>query len=84
MIMNQIAHGWIAIFRCPRYLARLLGNPSTIRMRGAAREIYSPCAVLDEEKRIQGLQRERFDGKEIAGQEVFFIMTEKRAPGVLP
>jgi hypothetical protein len=32
-------------------------------------------------KSIQSLQREGFDGKEIAGQEVFFIMTKKRAPG---
>jgi hypothetical protein len=73
--MNQITHGGIAIFQLPCHLSGLLCNPDAIRMCSAAREMHSPCAVFDKEKRIQCLQREGFDGKEIAGQEMLFVMT---------
>jgi hypothetical protein len=37
--------------------------------------------MFDEEETVQGLQREGFDGEEIAGQELVSVVAEKRAPG---
>jgi len=59
----------------PGHLSRLLGHLILVRMCRTPCKIDLACAMLDEKQAVQGLQRQRFDGKEIARQELLLVVT---------
>jgi hypothetical protein len=67
-------------FQLPRHLAGLLVDPDCIGMYGAASKVDAPTPYLDEEKNIDRSQKQGFDGKEIASQDLVFIMGHQAPP----
>ena len=49
-------------------------------MRRTAAHVHLPGPELDEEQNVEGLQRGRFNGKEIARQHLLFVVPEEGAP----
>jgi hypothetical protein len=58
-----------------------LSNPPLIWMGCATRRMHTATAMLDEEQHVQRLQRGCFYRKEIASQDLFFVVVEKGAGG---
>jgi hypothetical protein len=61
---QEAKRSWSLLER-PGELARLLGDPRSGRVGGAAGEIDAPATQLDEEEHVQPLQRDRLDGEEV-------------------
>src|SRR4051794_217863 len=74
-IVDEEAERAVLLLQRPAEVARLLRDPGGGRVRGAAREIHAPGANLDEERRVNGLQEDRLDGEEVAGQQLFPVPT---------
>ena len=55
----------IAVPGASRRLARLLDDPGSGRVGGAAAQVDASAFELDEEEHVQALQRDRFDGEEV-------------------
>lgn len=49
-------------------------------MRSAASEVDAPCVEFNEEQDVEGFEAERFDGEEITGQELIFVVTHEVLP----
>src|SRR5205814_6544286 len=64
----------------PAQLTGLLRNPNCVRMYGKISQMHPPGPEFDEEQDIHGLQRRRFNGEEIAGQHLLFVVPQKGAP----
>ena len=52
----------------------LLGNPSTIRIRGTTSEMNSSAPEFNEEQYVYRFQEKRFDGEEVTGQDLVFVV----------
>src|SRR3712207_5721390 len=61
-------------------MTSLLCHPRTRRVRSTTCHVDPSAAYLDEKYDIQRLQPCGFDGEEIAGNDLIFIMREKCAP----
>jgi len=64
-IADQEAKRSSSLLERPGELARLLGDPWSGRVGGAAGEVDAPATQLDEEEHVQPLQRDRLDGEEV-------------------
>ncbi len=64
-VADQEAKRCLLLLERPGELARLLGDPGSGRVGGAADQVDAPAAELDEEEHVQALQRDRFDGEEV-------------------
>ena len=53
----------------PAEVACLLRHPGGGGMGGAARDMHAPGAELEEEQDVHGLEEQRLDGEEVAGDE---------------
>jgi hypothetical protein len=51
---------------------------------GAAGQVDPARAQLDEEEDVQGLEAERLDGEEVAGQQLVLVAVDEIAPGRHP
>jgi hypothetical protein len=80
-VMNEEAQGSLgAVIQLPDELARLLRDPSSIRIGGAARKVDTTRAEFDEEEHIERFQPNRFDSEKVAGQHLLPIVFQKGAP----
>src|SRR6266508_2587533 len=66
-ITNQETDWYRALGQRTRELARLLGYPTAVGMRGAAGKVHASSADFDEEEHVQASEPERLDGEEMAG-----------------
>jgi hypothetical protein len=64
-VADQEAKRSSSLLERPGELTRLLGDPWSGRVGGAAGEVDAPATQLDEEERVQPLQRDRLDGEEV-------------------
>jgi hypothetical protein len=64
-VADQKAKRSRSLVERPGELARLLGDPWSGRVGGAAGEVDAPATQLDEEEHVQPLQRDRLDGEEV-------------------
>src|SRR5258708_19361751 len=83
MVVDQKAEWFCARssgLQVPGKLSGLLGYPDRIGMLGDACQINPASAQFDEEQRVQRLQPDGFDGKEIAGQHLLFVMIQEGSP----
>src|SRR6266536_3879005 len=62
-------------------VARLLEHPVSGRVCRAAGEVDAPAAELDEEEHVEAAQRDRLDGKEVAGDGACGLLANERRPG---
>jgi hypothetical protein len=65
----------------PGDLARLLADPSSGRVGGAAGEVDAPATQLDEQEHVQPSQRDRLDGEEVDREHALRLCPQERAPG---
>jgi hypothetical protein len=65
VVADQEAKRSSSLLERPGELTRLLGDPWSGRVGGAAGEVDAPATQLDEEERVQPLQRDRLDGEEV-------------------
>jgi hypothetical protein len=61
-------------------VARLLSDPGSSRVGGAAGEVDTAAFELDEEEHVVAAQRDRLDGEEITGQDGRALLAEEVAP----
>src|SRR5664280_128668 len=64
-----------------REVARLLGNPGRVRVRGRGTQVDPPAAELDEHEDVERPEPGRLDGKEVAGHDPARLSPEELAPG---
>ena len=80
-IVDEEAGRRARLLQRPGEVARLLGDPGGGRVGGAAGEMDPPGADLEEEQDVQGLEEERLDGEEVAGQHGIAVPGEELPPG---
>ena len=64
-VADQEAKRSLSLLERPGELARLLGDPWSGGVGGAAGEMDAPATQLDEEEHVQPLQRDRLDGEKV-------------------
>src|SRR5664280_3167190 len=64
-----------------REVARLLGNPGRVRVRGRGTQVDPPAAELDEHQDVQRAEPGGLDGEEVAGHDPARLRPEELAPG---
>ena len=64
-VANQEAEPTRLLLQDPRELTRLLGNPSSGRVGGAASGVNAAASEFDEKEDVDSLQRDRLDGEEV-------------------
>src|SRR5664280_313591 len=64
-----------------REVARLLGNPGRVRVRGRGTQVDPPAAELDEHQNVQRAEPGGLDGEEVAGHDPARLRPEELAPG---
>ncbi len=74
-VVDQETHRQASVLDVPTQLARLLGHPSTGRVRGAAGQMDTATAELDEKQHIEGLQPSGLDGEEVTGQDLVSVLS---------
>src|SRR5438105_11367207 len=62
-------------------LSGLLGDPGARRVRGAAGQVDTSAAELDEEEHVQPPQRDRLDGEEVDREHARGLRSPERVPG---
>jgi hypothetical protein len=62
-------------------VARLLGDPGSVRVRRASDVLDPPRRERDEEQDVDPLQERCLDGEEIAGEHARRLRSQERAPG---
>src|SRR5262245_11265008 len=67
--------------QCPGELARLLGDPGSVRVGGAAGEVNAAASDFDEEEYVEAPQRDRLDGEEVDGEHALRLLPQECAPG---
>jgi hypothetical protein len=70
----------LAIVKVPQELSGLLSEPGLVRIGSNASQKDAARAEFDEEEYKQGMQSDSPHGKEIAGQELLFVMGEQVSP----
>jgi len=83
VIMKEITHRWLAPFDRPTELPGLLRDPSGSGMFGTTDDLNTASSQLDEEEDIHRLPMQRFDGEEIAREQLLSIVVQKRPPRTL-
>ena len=79
--LHQTAGCRLILLPDPGHVPGLLSNPSGVGIPRATSEVNSTSTEFDEEERIDCSQHDRFDGEEITGEHLVFVVIEKRAPG---
>lgn len=79
-IADQAAQLLACIRPSPDQLPRLRGQPFRRGMSRTTGKMDPPTTEFDEEPGLQRLAPGRFDGKEVAGQDLGALMLEQRAP----
>src|SRR5437868_6501964 len=69
------------LLECPGELSGLLGDPGARRVRGAAGQVDTSAAELDEEEHVQPPQRDRLDGEEVDREHARGLRSQERVPG---
>jgi hypothetical protein len=80
IVMDQEVEGSIYVTEFPYQLSGLLGNPGFVWISRGTGEINLARTPFNEEKHIKSLQLDSFDGEEIAGQDLIFVMVDQRTP----
>jgi len=80
-VADQEAKRARSLVERPGELARLLGDPWSGRVGGAAGEVDVPATQLDEEEHVQPLQRDRLDGEEVDCERALRLCPWEGAPG---
>ena len=62
-------------------VARLLGQPRAGRVGGDAEQVYPAGGVLDDEERVEPVQRDGVEVKQVAGQDGVRLRAQELAPG---
>jgi len=81
IVVDQETEGGFSGIKLPNQLSGLLGDPDIIGVVRNAGEMHSAGAEFDEEEHIEGLQADGFEGEEVAGQDLIFVMAHEVTPG---
>src|SRR5215472_4801518 len=73
----------LALLQLPGQVARLLDHPSLVGAVGAAGEVNSTAADLDEEENVEPGQPDRVHQEEVTGQHLVGVLADELAPGAL-
>jgi hypothetical protein len=75
-----IGHSWLGC-RIAGTALRQLRQPRSGRVRGDAQVVYPAGAVFNDEERIEPVQTDRVEVKQVAGQDPLCLLLEELRPG---
>jgi hypothetical protein len=62
-------------------IPRLLGNPRSVGVGGAAGEMDAPCRELDEHENVDSFEPHGFNGEEVARHHARSLLGKELSPG---
>ena len=68
-IAHEETHGLLFLGERHHQVARLLGDPTLVRIRGHATEVDAAARELDEEQHVQTPQPNGVDGEKVTGDD---------------
>src|SRR5262245_59547206 len=80
-VANQEAETRRLLLDRPDELARLLGDPLSARVGGAAGEVNAAALQFDEEENAEPVERDRLDGEEVDREHAVGLLAQERPPG---
>src|SRR6266545_2926862 len=82
-VTNEKPRPDIFVVELHQEVACLLGHPAAIRIGRDPGEVDAPGRKLDEEQRVEALQEERVDGKEVTLQDARRLSPQELPPALL-
>src|SRR4030042_6016123 len=80
IVANQETCRSFLFIESPDQLSGLLSHPEPIWICSDASQVDTTRGQFDEKEHIQGLQPDRFYGKKVTSQDLFFIVCHQAAP----
>jgi len=80
-IMNEEVRWQPFLLENPTKLPRLLRDPGRCRVRGTPGKMHAARSKFKKKEDVECLQPHRFDRKEVARQDLVFVVTQEGAPG---
>jgi len=80
IVVDQESNWNFIFIEFPYQLSGLLSHPEPIWICSDASQVDTTRGQFDEKEHIQGLQPDRFHGKKVASQDLFFIVCHQAAP----
>ena len=73
--------GRCAVVEVGQEIARLLGDPGSVRVRRGAQEVDAAGGVLGDEQHVEPVQQHRVDAEEVGGEDAVCLGGEDLSPG---
>ena len=81
VVADQEPERPVGVVEVHEQVAGLLGQPRSGRVRGDAQDVHSAGGVLDDEERVEPVQRDRVAMEQVAGQDRLGLRVEELGPG---
>ena len=73
----------VSVVELHQQVARLVGHPPPVRVRGDSCQADAPGSELDEEEHVEAPEEQGVDGEEIALEDARRLLAQKLRPGLL-